>query len=636
MDTHRRPGTVRGLAAAAVALAVTALVGPPVSAAPDRVGVFDAGFEDGTVQGWAPRSEVESVAPSTAVAHSGEYSLVVTGRDESWQGPILDVLDTMEPGTNYTLSVWVRMAANAGGQQARLSVERRLGETANYDQVVGNTVVSESGWTQLKGYYSLGNEVDFLTVYVETAGGTADFYVDDFSMSYVPTLPPQLDLPSLAEAYAADWLTGAAVALPQIQGDRGALLTRHFSSITAENAMKWDATERTEGEFTFDDADALVGFAQDNDLQVYGHTLVWHNQTPAWVFQDADGVELTPSAASRQLVLDRLENHIREVVGHFRGQVYAWDVVNEVIDPGQTDGLRRSRWYELTGTDFLRTAFTVAHEVDPDAQLCINDYSTTDETKGQKLYDLVRQLRSDGVPVDCVGHQMHSNIDWPAGSSVDATLGMFEDLGVTQRITELDVSIYNSSADSYETVPTDAYTRQDARYRALFAAFLRHADSIDSVTFWGLADDHTWLSSFPVSRLEAPLLFDLQLQAKSAYNAVMMLKTGTPVLDGAVTGRTCTATYAQSSSWTGGFQAEVVVTAGTADVAGWVVRWTLPEGQVLTAKNLWGGTATVDGSTVTVQNPDSGTALRAGTSASVGLVGSGVAGGVPTVDCVAF
>jgi endo-1,4-beta-xylanase len=135
-------------------------------------------------------------------------------------------------------------------------VERRLGESVAYDQVVGTPRSGGGRLDPAQGYYAVGNQVDFLTVYVETNSGTADFFVDDFSMSYVPTLPPQLDLPSLAEAYAADWLTGAAVALPQIQGDRAALLPRPLPSIPAENAMKWDATQRTEGEFTFTDADA--------------------------------------------------------------------------------------------------------------------------------------------------------------------------------------------------------------------------------------------------------------------------------------------------------------------------------------------------------------------------------------------
>ncbi|NLT53426.1 MAG: endo-1,4-beta-xylanase, partial [Actinomycetales bacterium] len=394
--------------------------------------------------------------------------------------------------------------------------------------MVGNTNVNDYGWTELRGTYTLGHDVSFLTAYVETSSALDDFYIDDFAVSYVPTLPIQTDIPSLKDVFAADWVTGSAVGLGQIEEpNHAALLTKHFNSVTTGNYMKWDATEPTEDTFTYRDADAVVDFAQANDMKVYGHTLVWHQQTPAWVFQDASGATMSATAENKTLLLSRLENHIRNVAGHYKGKVYAWDVVNEVIDEGQSDGLRRSTWYTVAGLDYIRTAFRVAREVDPGAQLCINDYSTTGATKRQKLYDLVSQLKGEGVPIDCVGHQMHSNIDWPSEADTDATLTLFAGLGVVQKVTELDVSVYNNNSTVYTTVPADVLASQDARYAALFRAFLKHSEDIDTVTFWGLADDDSWLHTFPINRLDLPLLFDQQLQAKSAFHSVVALKGGT-------------------------------------------------------------------------------------------------------------
>ena len=159
---------------------------------------------------------------------------------------------------------------------------------------------------------------------------------------------------------AADFPVGAAIALPQTLGERARLLTKHFSQVTPGNALKWDATEPTEGAFRYTDADALVAFAKANDLRVRGHTLVWHQQTPAWVFNDADGQPMTATAANKTLLLTRLENHIRAVAARYANDIYAWDVVNEVIDENQADGLRRSTWFTITGLDYIRTAFRVA------------------------------------------------------------------------------------------------------------------------------------------------------------------------------------------------------------------------------------------------------------------------------------
>ena len=327
----------------------------------------------------------------------------------------------------------------------------------------------------------------------------------------------QTDIPSIQETFAQYFSVGAAIALPDITGIHSELLKKHFNSVTTENAMKWASLEPAEGKIDFSTADALVGFAVASHMRVRGHTLVWHKQIPAWVLKDANGKDLLPTPESKTLVLRRMDRHIREVVSHFKDQVYAWDVVNEVIDPNQPDGFRRSPWFQITGTDYIDEAFRVAHEVAPSAKLFINDYATTNPKKRAFLYKFVRDLQARGVPITGIGHQMHSNVASPSPEAVVETVNLFSALGLDNQITELDISLYTDAQARYLEVPADLLVRQGYRYRDLFRAFRELKGKISSVTFWGMADDHTWLKHFPITRRDLPLPFDEQLQAKYAY-----------------------------------------------------------------------------------------------------------------------
>ncbi len=332
-----------------------------------------------------------------------------------------------------------------------------------------------------------------------------------------PVAQIQTNIPSVFETFADYFPIGAAIWQGDITGVHSELLKKHFNSITAENDMKPGSLQPTQGVFNFTAADVLVNFAKASHMLVRGHTLVWHQQNPFWLFLDATGKTMQPTPQNKTLLLQRLENHIRGVVSHYRDDVYAWDVVNEVIDPAQPDGFRRSQWFLITGTDYIDRAFQVAHEVAPNAKLYINDYDTTNPTKRMFLYNLVRDLKSRGVPIDGVGHQMHSNIDYPSAEAISETINMFSELGADNQITELDLSVYNNSTASYSTVPEEVLIKQGTRYRDFFQAFRQLKGKLSSVTFWGQADDHTWLKSFPITRLDLPLLFDEQLQAKYAY-----------------------------------------------------------------------------------------------------------------------
>jgi len=331
----------------------------------------------------------------------------------------------------------------------------------------------------------------------------------------------QDNIPSVYQTYTDYFPIGAAIWRGDITGPHGDLLKKHFNSITTENDMKWKSIEPAEGAFDFAAADALVAFAKANHMRIRGHTLLWHEQNPAWLFKDSSGRDMQPTAENKALLLKRLENHIRAVVSHYKDDVYAWDVVNEVIDPKEPDGFRRTLWFQITGTDYIDTAFRTAHKIAPNAKLYINDYDTTDPAKRRFLYNLVRDLKSRGVPINGVGHQMHSNIGYPSADAIVETVNMFSGLGVDNQITELDISVYRDSTTRYEDVPEEILVQQGYRYRDLFQAFRKLKGKISAVTFWGEADDHTWLKKFPIQRLDQPLLFNEQLQAKSAYWGVV-------------------------------------------------------------------------------------------------------------------
>jgi len=327
----------------------------------------------------------------------------------------------------------------------------------------------------------------------------------------------QSDIPSLYQTLAGYFPVGAAIWAGDLSGPHAELLAKHFNSIVAENAMKMESLEPVEGVFDFRAADALADFAKAHHMLIRGHTLVWHEQNPPWLFKDAGGSHLQPGPESKALLLRRLNTYVRTVVSHYKGDVYAWDVANEVIDPSQPDGFRHSRWFELTGTDYIDTAFRAAHEAAPHAKLFINDLGTTDPTKRRFLYNLVRDLKAREVPVDGVGHQLHIDMHSPTVGAIAETIRMFSALGVDNQVTELDVSLYDNYTDSCPAISPDALIEQGYRYRDLFQTFRDLKGELSGVTLWGLADDHTWLKTFPISRLDLPLLFDEHLQAKPAY-----------------------------------------------------------------------------------------------------------------------
>jgi len=338
------------------------------------------------------------------------------------------------------------------------------------------------------------------------------------------------DIPSLYELFEEDFPIGAAIEPNQTIGPSAELLKKHVRWLVAENVMKPDAIQPSEGRFIWTNADRIVEFAKVNNMQVRFHTLVWHTQVGEWFFQDAEGKPMVDETdpkrqeANKKLLLERLDTHVRTIVSRYKDEITSWDVVNEVIEPGDPDGMRASEWYKIAGTDYIATAFRAAREAGgPEAKLYINDYGTDNPVKRDRLFQLVKDLLEQGVPIDGVGHQTHIDIYGPSVDSIIASMRTFAELGLDNLVTELDMSMYawNDRSDYGQDLPQEILNLQAERYGELFKAFRQNKDILSGVVFWGIADDHTWLHGFPVARTNAPLLFDQRHQPKPAFWAVV-------------------------------------------------------------------------------------------------------------------
>lgn len=311
------------------------------------------------------------------------------------------------------------------------------------------------------------------------------------------------------------------------------LFSYHFNSATCENSMKPIETERTQGVLTFDTPDRVVDFVLGNKGAVMrGHCLIWHSQCPDWLTEDSTQV------------FKRMKEHIFAVMNHYKGKVYCYDVVNEAIDDGR-GFLRNSQWLRVAGEHFIDSAFVYAHQADPDALLFYNDYGLNNPAKREKCYQLVKGMLDRGIPIHGIGMQGHYNVTMDY-NTVDESLTRFEELGVLIQFTELDIAgggpdrrrqrqqqgqqdqmagFGGYSGDGGIAAPEltdEEKARQDSlvaeAYKKFFAIVKKHKNSIHTITFWGLADNYSWLNSR--SRQNAPFLFDGDYKAKSAYFAV--------------------------------------------------------------------------------------------------------------------
>ena len=354
------------------------------------------------------------------------------------------------------------------------------------------------------------------------------------------SLPAAGAEPTLREVYEKDFTVGVALNMWIVNGRNASaaeLAGKQFSSLTAENDMKWQMIQPEPGRFRFDAADAYIKFAEKHKMEVIGHTLVWHSQTPRRVFEGEGG-----KPATREELLKRMREHIQTVAGRYKGKVKGWDVVNEALADGGPDILRDSPWRRIIGDDFIDHAFRFAKEADPEAELYYNDYGLEDPRKRANCVKLVKGMLERKVPIDGIGTQSHLHLERPSLDEIEKTIADFSALGLKVMITELDVDVLpgrgapgnadisrreqgDATTNPYTAgLPAEMQEKLAKRYSDIFGIYLKHRKSVTRVTFWGLGDGMTWLNGFPIrGRTNHPMLFDRELKPKPAFEALIKL-----------------------------------------------------------------------------------------------------------------
>ncbi|WND01746.1 endo-1,4-beta-xylanase [Temperatibacter marinus] len=346
------------------------------------------------------------------------------------------------------------------------------------------------------------------------------------------------DFHSLKALYKDDFLFGNIITGKQLEKSSGPeleLLEREFNALTMENDMKWQLVHPAPEVWHFDPVNRFMDFCDRHGHQAIGHVLVWHSQTPSWVFETEQGKPI-----GRQQLLDRMKGHIQTLAGHCKGRLYAWDVVNEAIEDNGT--FRKSAWYQQIGADFIAEAFRTAHEADPSAQLLYNDYNMHIPAKRRAVVALIRSLKAQGIPIHGVGMQGHIGLDYPDLNEFEKSIKAFANEGVKIHISEIDIDVlpnpYRSAEistrlnyapwkDPYrEGLPPAVSDEQADRGEALFKVLLNHKESIERVSFWGLADGMSWKNNFPIrGRVNYPLLWGRNFEEKEILRRLRALKS---------------------------------------------------------------------------------------------------------------
>lgn len=489
--------------------------------------IANGDFEKGNVNGWIKNGNPTLTATKEAAA-SGSYSMKVTDRQDTYEGPAYDLKNVLVPGETYNISVKVK--AVAGQLQADSKHDEKVNITMDskadgdksdtYTSIVYGKQISETDWTTITGTYTLKSGTwTTMRMYIESPDKTLQYYIDDVSVvdsdpnaNKLPT-EIQQDVPSLAKSLG-DYFPNVGVAVGSYSlastDIHSQIVGKHFNTLVAENEMKPESLQKVKGKFTFDNADAIASYAIDHNMKMRGHTLLWHSQVPDWFFQDPNDPK---KPATREQLLSVLHDHITTVLTHFKTKygdknpIFCWDVVNEVLNGDGT--LRDSKWLQIIGPDYIKYAFQYAHEADPNMQLYINDYGIEgNNAKTQGMYNLVKSLLDAGVPVTGVGFQMHISITNNV-NDIKTSIEKIASLGVKVQVTELDMS---TNGD----VSPNALLQEARLYKNLFDMFKTEKKYINTVVFWNISDDLSWLDK-PC----APLLFDSKLQVKPSYWAVV-------------------------------------------------------------------------------------------------------------------
>jgi endo-1,4-beta-xylanase len=346
------------------------------------------------------------------------------------------------------------------------------------------------------------------------------------------------DQAALKDAYNGIFTIGVAMNSDQIyekDPQQTTLITKHFNSISPENILKWDAVHPEPDVYNFEPADRFVAFGEKHAMEIIGHTLVWYNQTPAWVFQDEQGKPL-----NREKLLERMREHIFTVMGRYKGRIHGWDVVNEAIVDG---AFRTCKWLEIIGEDYVQKAFEYARLADPAAELYYNDFNMWKPRQCEGIFGLIKNLTAHGVRIDGIGTQVHWGLDYPNHHQVETFIARLSELGIKLMVTEMDVSVLpfderyidkDVSALDFHTqlklnpyvdgVPESVVKKQARKYGEFISIFLEHRDIFKRLTFWGLHDGQSWRGDSPIiGRTDYPMLFARDCRPKPALEAVLNL-----------------------------------------------------------------------------------------------------------------
>ena len=508
---------------------------------------FSDNFDDGTVMSWQGRGSQTTLEVSTKYAHSGEYSLYTDGRQQLWNGATCNKALVLEAGGYYQFGCWVLYDGDeyTDTQKFSINLQYDLNGKENYYTIYTETA-NKGEWTYVGTECTIPEGASNMYVYVQTAykpdsavtsQDLMGFYLDDVTGTRLPDPAIQEDIASLKDIYADDFKIGCAVASAEFtQGATKDMILKHYNSVTIGNELKPEAVldqtatlaymnanggDQTNPQVSLKQAAAMLKFCEDNQLDLRGHVLVWHSQTPDWFFKE--NYDASADFVSPEIMDKRMENYIKNVMEAIKTQypklnVYSWDVVNEAASDSGTmrnagaysQGDGSSGWVSVYGDQsYIKKAFTYARKYAPEGcKLFYNDYNEYSENKLKYIQsDILKDLVDAGL-IDGMGMQSHIGMSSPSIAQYEAALRSYADMGLEVQVTELDVALRSNSDEDLLALAE--------RYRQCFDMYKRvKADGVNlsAVVLWGITDSTSWIGGYP-------LLFDKDYQAKAAYYAV--------------------------------------------------------------------------------------------------------------------
>ena len=488
--------------------------------------IFSSGFEDDSdVSAFTGRGGVESISVTKDSAHTGEGSMLISDREENWNGPQFLLDERCEAGVEYTVSAWVRTEwynnVNLSMEYTDSSGER------HYSNL--KSVVSQGDWVEIpETKLSFSEDMTNVYIYFECNDNT-NLYIDDFKLAKAFVHQIQQDIPSLKDVYSPYFKIGTAVTTSELAPQSAKdLIDKHFNSITLGNELKPESildrnacieAGNDNPQINLASARTILNYCRDNNVPVRGHVLVWHSQTPDWFFKENyadDGAWV-----DKDTMLVRMENYIKNVFEALEKEYptvnfYAWDVVNEAwLDDGsarQPGGYNTnpdtSGWVKVFGDNsFIEPAFEYARKYAPEGcKLYYNDFNEYMPQKTDAIVKMANELKEKGL-IDGIGMQSHLDVNFPGISAYKQALAKFAETGLDIQVTELDATTSDTSEAGFET--------QAKYYSDIMDACVEYADHISAVVFWGTTDDKSWRAS------KSPLLFNEDYTAKPAFYSIV-------------------------------------------------------------------------------------------------------------------